>query len=75
MGCPEEFAATIAAAGIALSQGKSIKELSVLAVLFIQLGYTIESVRIQKERFEKCCCRQEESAAENKKTNHDKSTV
>ncbi|WMJ22217.1 hypothetical protein RBG61_09475 [Paludicola sp. MB14-C6] len=61
MVCPEEFAAAIAATGIALTKGKSTEELAILAILFIQLGYTIESVIAQREYIEKCCNKENSS--------------
>lgn len=48
MMCPNELAASITATAIAIAEGKSEDELSLLAAFFTQLGDTIATIAVQK---------------------------
>lgn len=48
MMCPNELVTSITALAVAIAEGKSEDELSVLAALFTQLGDTLETIAVHK---------------------------
>ena len=63
MTCPNTLVAAVTAAAIALSEGRSADELSLLGALFTQLGDTLTTISIQKSIAEPQC--NNEAAAPN----------
>lgn len=52
MMCPNELAASVTAAAVAIAKGRSESEISLLAAIFVQLGDTLETIAAQKA----LCC-------------------
>ena len=53
MMCPNELAASITALAAAIAEGKSAEDISLLGTIFTQLGDTLETISVQKERCSK----------------------
>lgn len=51
MMCPNELAASITAAAVAMAKDKSENEINLLGAVFSQLGDTLETIAAQK-----ACC-------------------
>ena len=52
--CPQEIAAIVNAAA-ALSEGRSIEELNILAAIFTQIGDTLATIAVQTENLQSFC--------------------
>jgi len=50
--CPNTLAASITAAAIALSEGKSSEDINLLGAIFTQLGDTLDTISIQQSAVE-----------------------
>ncbi|MGN0471089.1 MAG: DUF6774 domain-containing protein [Acutalibacteraceae bacterium] len=50
MMCPNELVTSITALAVAIAEGKSEEEISLLAALFTQLGDTLATIAVQKNR-------------------------
>ncbi len=46
--CPNQLVTAITAAAVALSEGKSVEEISALAAVLTQLGDTLATIAAQK---------------------------
>ena len=53
--CPQEIAAIVNAAAVALSEGRSIEELNILAAIFTQIGDTLATIAVQTENLQSFC--------------------
>lgn len=53
--CPSEIAALVNAISIAVSKGKSVEELNILAAIFIQIGDTLTTISTQTANIQQCC--------------------
>lgn len=53
MMCPNELVTSITALAVAIAEEKSEEEISLLAALFTQLGDTLATIAVQKNRCSK----------------------
>lgn len=53
--CPASLVASITAAAIAMSEGKSSEEINLLGTVFTQLGDTLTTISVQKDNIESKC--------------------
>ncbi|WP_312642153.1 DUF6774 domain-containing protein [Hydrogenoanaerobacterium sp.] len=54
MFCPEDLAAAVSAISIAVSKGRTVEELNVLAAVFTQVGAVIATIAVQKNNIQDC---------------------
>lgn len=50
--CPDSIAASVTAAALAIAQGKTPDELSLLGIVFTQLGDTLATISESRQFFE-----------------------